>query len=224
MAERGLQLWVKDPTKGIGTVRNALGQFQSRDARAITEKFERLAEEAQANVVAHIEESITRRSVSTGRLAKVTAAPENRYADQFGFGVGVVKYLDNSIAKYWRSFEEGSAKAWSDTPGGRSSMVGMQLRGKFGGSITGWKDTRTPGPQPQPLAGKPWGAQGGKLRWYWNMPENPNFTVKHDYPGRHAYLRTYQEGGIFTDKPQRIIADFLRQQAARALQPQHPNF
>lgn len=217
MARPGLQIWLKDPTKGVGTVRGAGGRFIPRDTGAIVKAMDQLAQEAQANVVANIESSITRRSVSTGRLAKVTARQENRYADQFGFGVGVISFLDKSEAKYWRSFEEGSAKAWSETPGGRSSMVGLQLRGRFGGSIMGWKATRTPGPQPQPLAGPQWGAMGGKLRWYWSMPLNPNFKVKHDYAGRLAYARAYRQGGIFTSRPQEEIAKYLQQQVRRAI-------
>lgn len=210
-------MYVKDPSKGIGTVRDARGMFISRDARAITDAFDRLAQQAQANVVSNIESSITRRSVSTGRLVKVTASPRNRFADQFGFGVGVIDYLDKSETKYWRSFEEGSAKAWADTPGGRSSMVGLQLRGQFGGSIVGWKATRTPGPQPQPLAGGPWNAQGGKLRWYWKMPLNKKFKVRYDYRGRLAYATAYESGGIFTAQPQRLIGEYLQRAASRAI-------
>ena len=223
MTRPGLQIWVKDPTKGIGTVRDARGMFTERDAHSIIAMFDRLAQEAQANVVSNIESSVTRRKVSTGRLARVTADPKNRYADQFGFGVGVVDFLDKSMAKYWRSFEEGPAKAWADTPGGRGSMVGMQLRGRFGGTISGWSETRTPGPQPQPLADKPWGAAGGKLRWMWSIPENPNFVVRYDYPGRGAYRRAYAEGGVFTSRPAKGIGKYLQNVVGRALRPMHPH-
>lgn len=229
MTRPGLVMWVKDPTGGAGTIRAPAGspggiggQFIERDAQAIIRMFDNLAQEAQANVVSNIESSIKRRSVSTGRLARVTADPKNRYADQFGFGVGVIDFLDKSMAKYWRSFEEGPAKAWADTPGGASTMVGMQLRGRFGGTIIGWRATATPGPQPQPLAGAPWGAAGGKLRWMWSMPLNENFKVRYDYPGRLAYHRAYTEGGVFTSRPQKGIARYLQNMVNRMLRPDHP--
>jgi len=57
-----------------------------------------------------------RPSVSTGRLLKVTADPRNYIFDQtnqtFGFSFGIPRYLNASIAKYWRTIEEGSGRVW----------------------------------------------------------------------------------------------------------------
>lgn len=170
----------------LSGVRDAKGRFTGATS-AMRQRNAEFATGLQARVVRNIEARITRRGVSTGRLLKVTADPRNAEYDTWRAGVGVVRFLDGSVAKYWRTFEEGSAATWS-----RGSMVGLQLRGQFGSSIVGFKATRTPGPQPQPLAGGPWGGGGGKLRWYWSMPLNPNFTVKHDIAPRNAYRDAVQ--------------------------------
>ena len=127
-----------DTSGGRGGVRDAAGRFitmndvrqQFRDANR------QMARSVQSYVVENVASSIQRRNVSTGRLVAVTASPDNIEVDDFHFGVGVEDFLNRSMAKYWRTIEEGSAEVWADVPGGRPSFVGMELRGIWGGSVT----------------------------------------------------------------------------------------
>ena len=209
---RGLQVWVKDPTGGKGTVRSAeTGRFIPRDARGIIDNFDRLARVAQANVVENMSESFLRPRASTGRLLRVTASPRNRIADQFGFGVGVTDYLDRSEAKYWRTIEEGSAVAWADSPGGRSSMIGMTMRGKFGGSIVGWRESSW---GPRPVAGPKWNAMGGTFNAMRKLPE---VTITQEIRPMHAYAEAYREDGVFSTRATRVVNQYLQEVLERAI-------
>lgn len=126
-----------DTSGGRGGVRDARGRFiQMNDARLEFRAFnQRMARTVQSYVVENMASSIQRRNVSSGRLLAVTASPKNIEVDDFHFGVGVENYLNNSMAKYWRTIEEGSLQAWGDTPGGRASFVGMELTGLWGANI-----------------------------------------------------------------------------------------
>lgn len=192
---RGLQIFIKDPTGGKGTVRSAeTGQFIRRDVEVITRSFMVLAEQAQANVVSNIQGGIRRRSASTGRLLRVTAAAENRYADQFGFGVGVLRYLDKSEAKYWRTIEEGSARVWS------RPFIGTQLYPKG------------PGKPPFPVAHgaspglRTYNLDGEGVKWM----DGSRFVVKREIRPMHAYQRAADQGGIFTGKAASVVAKYLQ--------------
>lgn len=70
-----------------------------------------------------------RASASTGRLLQATADSRNLQVQAFSFGVGIPRFLDGSVAKYWRTFEEGSAAVW------KRPFVGTQLLpiGRFRG-------------------------------------------------------------------------------------------
>jgi hypothetical protein len=96
------------------------------------------ARELQAEVLENMEQSILRRQVSSGRLQHVTASPQNRASDDFGYAVGRVDYLDQSMAKYWRQIEEGY-----------TGHVGRELTGLWGASINRITSTRV-------YAGKPY--------------------------------------------------------------------
>lgn len=92
--------------------------------------------EYQNIVVANIKADIAaggRQAVSTGRLVKVTENPRNRTSNEDHWGVGMVGYLDSSQAKYWRTQEEGTARAW------KRSFIGDPLIGVWGGTIVGGK-------------------------------------------------------------------------------------
>lgn len=80
-----------------------------------------------------------RPSHSTGRLLRVTLDDKNVIVTKEFVGVGVPTWLDRSQAKYWRTFEEGSAAVWS------KPFVGTQLVGvKFGpNGQGGLSDLRT---------------------------------------------------------------------------------
>lgn len=94
-----------------------------------------MALEMQGDVVDHMRGQIRRRNVSSGRLLTATADRRNIEATEFHYAVGREEYLNKSIAKYWRTIEEGSQVVWADVAGGRPSIVGMELRGLWGGSI-----------------------------------------------------------------------------------------
>lgn len=113
-----------------GRFRGAKGRFISPEQsyRLLAEHNRDSAIRLQADVVDNIEGAIVRRRVSTGRLLKVTADPRNRFVNgRFGFGVGDVDYLDGSMAKYWRQIEEGT-----------DVHVGREIRGFWGGTISGF--------------------------------------------------------------------------------------
>lgn len=93
----------------------------------------RHAMELQARVVENMRGGLIRRNVSSGRLVKVTGGRGNLWWSERGYGVGVEDYLDSSMAKYWRTIEEGSQVVWADVPTGRASIIGMELKGFWGG-------------------------------------------------------------------------------------------
>lgn len=117
----GLQIEFRiDPLPGF---RDLQGRFLSAQ-RESTKRNERLAVNVQQDVVLRMRNHISfgpRATASTGRLLQVTASNRNVVVNQYGFGVGVPKFLDGSVAKYWRTFEEGSAAVW------KKPFVGTQL-------------------------------------------------------------------------------------------------
>lgn len=159
----GLYIRLKGVTVNGLPVRDALGRFQNQSAKLRDQRVaenRRLAEQVQVRAVEILEESIVRPSVSTQRLAKVTADAKNIFvsADGNTWGVGVEDYLDGSVARYWRMIEEGSDRIY----GGGTGMFGREIfwnpfRGRaqnaWGGSVDdGGRH-----------AGGPWGVSNGKV-------------------------------------------------------------
>lgn len=88
--------------------------------------------EYQEIVVRNITEDIAaggRRAVSTGRLLNVTRDARNVKSSEDFWVVGIMPYLDTSQAKYWRTQEEGTQRAW------KRSFIGDPLIGVWGGTI-----------------------------------------------------------------------------------------
>lgn len=143
------------------------GRFTSEGLNEMVSRNREFAVSLQADVVRNIQASITRPGASTGRLARVTASPENAQYSTWNIGVGDERFLNGSIAKYWRTFEEGSAGLWS------RPFIGTQLMPKGG----------TP---PYPVAH---GAIPGirtttkHLRWM----DGKKYVVKHEIAPRGAY-------------------------------------
>lgn len=166
-----------DTSGGKGGVRDAGGRFLSMsDVRAEFRAANlHMARTVQSYVVENVASSIQRRNVSSGRLVAVTASPENVEVDDFHFGVGVENFLNRSMAKYWRTIEEGSAEAWADTPGGRSSFVGMELKGFWGGSIGRVTADRV-------WAARPWSRHSAR-RVDMFIPTSPTFNFRGKYTG-----------------------------------------
>jgi hypothetical protein len=193
---------------GIGKVRDARGRYIARDVKALRAEYMDMAFRVQANVLSHMSTSYARPSVVTGRLERVTADRRNRvYGDQ-GFGVGVERFLDRSVAKYWRTIEEGSAKVWGESG---KSMIGMEIRGKFGGAFVGWRESSW---GVRPVAGAPWRAYPG---FFAPLRKLPPMVIKKEIAPMHAYLRAYQEGGIFDREAPRAVREFVWQVARATL-------
>lgn len=115
-------------------IRNEKGWYTSAIAELYTNSREQ-AELQQGEVGARVRNNIQRKSVTTGRLVRVTLDPKNVVAtrtleDQFTVGVGNVAWLDRSIAKYWRTIEEGSAATWT-----KRSFTSLPLQGFWGHSL-----------------------------------------------------------------------------------------
>jgi hypothetical protein len=178
------------------------------------------AAEFQANVVQNIKERTLRKTASTGRLIEVTASKKNvsfanakggQTFSTFGWYVGMTDYLDHSIAKYWRTIEEGSKAVW------REPFVGLKFRkdgvtplwGSFGrGAVAQGARTFATGPFSTPKKG----ATGGKFRPFYPPKQGggtPDFyaegggakfqlRVGHEIAPMDAYLDAWRKGGFGT--------------------------
>jgi hypothetical protein len=120
------------------------GQFTGGWAKAkrsdevlnrVRDGFTRLAVAVQDDVgQRYLDERI--REGGTGRLARVTRNPRNRSITQTSMAVGIPSYLDASVAKYWRTIDQGSAVTMP------SNWLGRRIYGSFkqGGS---WSPPRS---------------------------------------------------------------------------------
>lgn len=115
-------------------VRNERGHFTSAQAQLFADAREQMILQ-QGEVGARIRNNMVRKSVSTGRLLRVTMDPKNVVSartseDQFTVGLGNVEWLDRSIARYWRTIEEGSAATWT-----KRSFMSLNLQGIWGPNL-----------------------------------------------------------------------------------------
>lgn len=140
----------------VGKLRIQEHLIRGKDGRYLPEVQHRFA---NANkILAHqLQEAIaerladvrvqSRKGVSSGRLRAAILDPKNVVAfaggSQFGFGVMNLSWLDQSQAKYWRSIEVGTHQ-----------FVGKEIRGVWGGSLTGEYGGSSPY-GPYPIAGPP---------------------------------------------------------------------
>jgi len=197
----------------------------------------RQQQQFQDQVVANIKSKILRRGASTGRLVEVTADSRNRLIGgtganpsalsggqgaQYGWGVGNPKFLDVSIAKYWRTIEEGSAAVWKHPfvtgPEGLQTKSGDPLWGWFGaGAFRGGSGALASGPYTAPQSG----LLNGKFRPFY--AEKPNgkrafpkrehgLIIEHEIAPMHAYLDAWRsvEKDVFKGWEQAWQATFGR--------------
>jgi hypothetical protein len=167
------------------------GKFSSGGQRELAAENKRIAVVTQSFVVRYMEQNLKRPGVATGRLARVTANPDNVYASSFVIGVGKPSYLDKSMAKYWRTIEEGSAVTWK-----KRSFLTLDLLGVFGATING----RYAGPR-FTLPGR---TTGGKFRPVRPNPETGEarfgrvvlrpFHPRHEIEPMGAYTWAYAQG------------------------------
>lgn len=167
------------------------GKFTSAGQKELAAENRRIATVTQAYVVRYMTQNYRRPGVATGRLARVTAMPENVYATAFVIGVGNPSHLDKSEAKYWRTIEEGSAATWK-----KRSFLSLDLLGVFGATING----RHAGPR-YTLPGQ---ATGGKFRPVRPNPETGEarfgrvmlrpFHPRHEIAPLGAYVKAAEQG------------------------------
>lgn len=191
-------------------VRNERGHFTSAQGELFRQAREQMLNQ-QGEVVLRIKNNIKRKSVSTGRLVRVTADPANVVSertseDQFTVGLGNEAFLNKSIAKYWRTIEEGSAATWT-----KRSFTSLPLQGFWGTGLGSYRMgpsgpwvqptqpySRTPGGMYQPFrigkGGKPSGL--------------PIFTPGHEIEPMHAY-RDVANDPNFTRNNLLIFAKFI---------------
>lgn len=181
-------------------VRDAKGRFTKAQS-AMRDRNAEYARSLQADVVQLIEARITRPGASTNRLVNVTGAPENAQYDTWSAGVGVKKFLDTSVAKYWRTFEEGSAAVWAHPfTGTQLFPVGRPPFPVAHGMKPGLRAT---------AAGSRYQVSTGKLLpWM----DGSRFVVKHEIAPRHAYRDAVAGAGapqFLEQNARRLIDDIL---------------
>jgi len=202
-------------TKGAFTE----GRFNSAGQKYLMNENHMLAEVVQQQVVSYMENrGFKRPGVSTGRLLRVTADPDNVFSTAFRVGVGVPSFLDRSRAKYWRTIEEGSAKAWKKRP-----FTSLELVGYFGGTLSRWGAKGPHGGKPFTLPGS---GTGGKFIPV--LGENPTFGRRkiplrpfhptHEIEHMHAYAWAYEQGHLHRDSIH-AARNYLRIVLGRALNP-----
>jgi hypothetical protein len=184
-----LKFHVKADLSDRPRVEGKLAQGQ----KELAAENKRIAFVTQEFVVKNIESKYKRPLVSTGRLAQVTALPGNAYASAFYIGVGNPYFLDKSIAKYWRTIEEGSELTWH-----KRSFLTLDLRGTFGATLQGGRA----GPGYSTPRGAGESDHGGKFLptgKFWKHPETgkryrmPVFHPTHEIAPMRAYVLAFQE-------------------------------
>lgn len=169
-------------TRGYAPARTAdeaLNRIQSQ--------FNRYATTMADDVAAYYDDH-RRRSGATGRLQRATLDPRNRIVTRTSLDVGIPDFLDNSVAKYWRTIEEGSAVTMP------TNWLGRKIYGAFaeGGGFN------------RPMPGKV-GAGTGQF-----------FPGKRTADGQHSevMLRRGMPGGFGWGSGRGIIQTHIRAQDA----------
>lgn len=117
-------------------IRDERGRFYAEGLRELRRENKEIGELLRAQVARRISNHVMtgpRASASSGRLVAVTAGGGNQHIDQrvgsFSVAVGVTSYLEKSTARYWRTFEEGSAAVW------KRPFIGTQLVAQYYGGF-----------------------------------------------------------------------------------------
>lgn len=169
------------------------GKLVSDAQKLMAAENKELAFVAQSRVIRYTVNNYKRPGVSSGRLEAVTAMDWNRIASAYYIGIGNIKKLDNSVAKYWRTIEEGSAATWK-----KRSFRSLELTGVFGATLAGPRRAGGPFSLPQRnprVKGKfvPIRPDWKGTAWFGKTPLRP-FNPRHEIEPKHAYRRVYDEG------------------------------
>lgn len=182
----GFYINIKAPP-GI-RIRDERGRYTSAQDQLYRQNKE-LAQTLQYQVARRMKNDLKRPGVSTGRLVRVTMDPKNRVSDRFFMGVGNEAFLNTSIAKYWRTIEEGSAATWT-----KRSFTSLPLQGLWGTNLSGFAQ----GPSgPWVTVAPPYGDGGRGQEMYQPFRVGrgggpsplPVFTPKHEIEPQYAYRR-----------------------------------
>lgn len=171
----------------VDTAQRLKGRFIKRDDAAGQAELAKVnrtrALEMQALLVASIKQRTLRKQVSTGRLVRVSGDKRNVRIDHTGFAVGDPDFLDKSMARYWRTIEEGSAATWS-RPFKSLELSGVWMAGR--GSWTTFPTGRGIAGGGAPSKG---GRQGKLLFMRYAKPPNryPIFHPTREIAPMHAY-------------------------------------
>lgn len=164
--EHGLLYAFVKVLPGDALSRDLQGRFTSFQ-HILYERNQKLAQELQDLALEKLDQSIIRPLVSTHRLHNALADPRNRIVTQWGFGVGVIDWLDRSKAKYWRAIEVGTSQ-FVGNPLPKGWLWGASLTGNYGGSSSYG---------PYPLAAGPFTVtgkgEGGRVR-----PMGPSYAYR----------------------------------------------
>lgn len=158
--------------------RNERGQYTSAQSAQIQRNrlfSEFLREQVGRRMKNHISFG-GRASASTGRLLRATLDDKNVVVTKEFVGVGVPDWLDRSQAKYWRTFEEGSAAVWSH------AFVGTRL---FSVGRSPFPVAHGQSPGLRSLGDGEAGGAGGRQR-------GAIFVVKHEIKPANIYAQVGQ--------------------------------
>lgn len=170
-------------------IRDELGHYTSAQAELYRSAREQMIIQ-QGQVALRIKNNILRKSVTTGRLVRVTADTKNVVSertseDQFTVGLGNEEFLNKSMAKYWRTIEEGSAVTWTKRP-----FTSLPLQGFWGHSLGPY---RTGPSGPWVSVNTPYSKAGGGMYTPFRIGRGgkpsglPIYNPGHDIRPMHAY-------------------------------------
>jgi len=213
-APEGFHITIKAPKIKITDER---GHFLSEAQKQLYQQNRELAFDLQGEVARRIENSILRKQVSSHRLVRVTMDPKNiSPANRYFMGVGNEEFLNKSIAKYWRTAEEGTAKTWT-----KRSFTSLPLQGLWGLNIEGWRGSYR----------DPWIALGGKTQRSSRAGQEmyhpfrrgkgaalPVFHPKKDTTPMHAY-KAVGESPDLSRRNLRIAGNFWNMVLSRGIRP-----
>lgn len=166
-------------------LRGDRGRFTSEGVQELMNRNRVLAETLRAQVGRRIENRVAfgkRAAASSGRLLAVSVSGKNQQVGRWHVGVGDIDYLDRSTAKYWRTFEEGSAAVW------RRPFIGTQLV-----VVPGRAAELGPG-APSPHGTNLRTARGGI--GFKNTRKSDLFVVKREIAPSHIYRDVFNEAHL----------------------------
>lgn len=165
-------------------IRNELGQFTSAQKQLYAQN-RALAISIQQQVARFIDANIIRQKVKSGRLVNATLHPKNATFGYDHVGVGNEDYLNKSIAKYWRTIEEGSAATWT-----KRSFLSLELQGIWGLNVREGRWNTS-------AAGNEWSSLGGtaeKSRGHTGARQEMYQPLRRGRHGRPSGLPIFHPG------------------------------